>query len=249
MTRLYVLTCGWAEIDVDTYMPMEPERGPTYMSPITAFLITGPKNTLVDTGIAIEHVTDPWSRTGGPAMTVRMRQEDGIVPRLAEVGLRPNDIDLVITTHFDCDHCGGHRYFPKARHVVQREQLAFAANTPDRCPAADWSDCGIEYEALDGDTELLPWIRVVATPGHVPGHQSVMVELPESGPVILVGDAAVSETMFESERVNGTHDPAASVASIRRLKGIRAERGAETIFSHDAEAWRTRYRIAPRFYS
>lgn len=248
MTELYVLPGGWAEIDVATYLPMEPERGPVYTGPIASYLVVGSTVTLVDTGIAIEHVEDPWSRTGGEEMTVRMREQDGIVARLAQLGLHPDDVDMVITTHFDCDHCGGHRYFPRARHVVQREQWAFARDNPDRCPPQDWATCGIEYELIDGDTDLLPWLGVVATPGHVPGHQSVVVDLPESGSVILAGDAVLTTTMLERELTQGALDPTAALASIRRLKRLRAERDARIIIGHDATAWRTEYRVAPHAY-
>jgi len=243
--RLHLLTTGWADIDVAAFMPMEPERGSVYSSPMGAFLITGPVTALIDTGPAPEHIDDPTYRTGGPEMVVHMRPEDHIVARLAQLDVHPGDVELVITTHFDCDHCGGHRFFPDARHVVQRAQLEFATEHPERCPHGDWAAHGIDYELLDGDAEVAPGVSAIATPGHAPGHQSVVVDLPETGPVIVAGDAAVTETMLEHERVTGTHDPGASVASIRRLKGLRDELGATVIVAHDAEAWRARYRVAP----
>jgi N-acyl homoserine lactone hydrolase len=246
--RLYVLRTGWADIDVATYMPSEPERGAIYSSPIVSYVIVGDVVVLVDTGPAPEHMEDPYSRTGGPEMKVLLRPEDQVVARLAEIGLEPDDIDIVITTHFDIDHCGGHRFFPNARHLVQAAQHEYALSDPERCPPDDWRIDGLEYELLDGDTEVVSGVTVLATPGHVPGHQSVLVELPGSGPFVIGGDAAVTERMFEEELVEATHDRSASVASIRRLKELRDERGARILIGHDTEAFETKTRISPEFY-
>jgi glyoxylase-like metal-dependent hydrolase (beta-lactamase superfamily II) len=117
--------------------------------------------------------------TGG-----RTRLEDA----LAQLGYRPEDVRWVINTHLHFDHAGGNTYrdpagnvvpsFPGARYVVQKGELDFARHTNERT-AASYLPHNFEpvsFELVDGAADVLPGIRCLPTPGHVPFHQSVLVE-------------------------------------------------------------------------
>lgn len=250
--RLYVVPLGTVEVDVAKFMPWEPERGPRYAGPVAAFLIQldDGTNVLVDTGLSPEHIEDPEARIPQPDVVVRMTPEDDIRHQLSLIGVAPSDVDCVVVTHFDFDHCGGNRFFPGATFVVQREQYEYAKATPMRCFPRDWDLPELDYRLVEGDHDLLPGIELVTTPGHAPGHQSVIVRgLPNTGTVILTSDAAHTHLEFEEERVDGTPDPDTILASIRKLKAIRAaEGGATVLLCHDADAWSSTYRLLPAFY-
>jgi 4-pyridoxolactonase len=201
--RLYILDTAWAEVEVRTNMPMEPERGSRYLGPVSTYLVTGDPTILIDTGHALEHIGNPIARSGSDDVVAVMRPENGIVPALERVGVRASDVDVVINTHFDFDHCGGNEFFGQADYVVQAEHLAYARAHPERCPPEDWRPDEITYRTVDGDCDLLPWCTLLKTPGHVVGHQSVQLTLPHTGTVLIVGDAAVTHVMFEEERVTG----------------------------------------------
>lgn len=96
----------------------------------------------------------------------------------------PRDVVCVINTHLDFDHCGGNRLFPGVPIHVQRVEL----QTP-RAPH-EWVHFeGATYVEHDGEDEVLPGVRLLPTPGHTRGHQSVLVDTPE-GLVVLGGDVA-----------------------------------------------------------
>ena len=249
--RLYVIPLGTVEVDVAKFMPWEPERGDRYAGPVAAFLIQTDDgtNVLVDTGLAPEHVDDPEARLRQPDVVVRMRPKDDIRHQLGLIGVTPEDVAVVVVTHFDFDHAGGNRFFPGAEFVVQREQYAYAKSTPERCFARDWDLPGLNYRLVDGDLELLPGIELVETPGHAPGHQSVVVRgLERSGTVILASDAAHTHVELEEERVDGTHDPETILSSIRKLKRIRDAENATILLNHDADHWSASYRLLPDYY-
>jgi len=109
----------------------------------------------------------------------RTRLEDA----LAELGHRPDDIRCVINTHLHFDHAGGNLShdglsFPRARYVVQRRELEFARHTNERTAGSYLAHNfeGIPFQLIDGETEILPGIRGLPTPGHVPYHQSILIE-------------------------------------------------------------------------
>jgi N-acyl homoserine lactone hydrolase len=249
--RVYVIPLGTVEVDVAKFMPWEPERGERYSGPVAAFLVQldDGTNVLVDTGLSPDHVDDPEARIPQPDVVVTMTPEDDIRHQLSLIGLAPADIDYVVVTHFDFDHCGANRFFPEATFVVQREQYEYAKATPERCFRQDWDLPELRYRLVDGDQELLPGVDLVATPGHAPGHQSVVVRgLDNTGTVILASDAAHTHVEFEEERVDGTPDPATILASIRKLKAIRDAEDATVLLCHDADAWRSTYRLLPAYY-
>jgi N-acyl homoserine lactone hydrolase len=248
---VYVLPLGTVEVDVSKFMAWEPERGERYSGPVAGFLIQTDDgvNVLVDTGLAPEHVEDPEARLPQPDVVVTMTPEDDVRHQLGLIGLAPDDIDYVVVTHFDFDHVGGNRFFPEATFVAQREQYEYAKATPERCFAVDWDLPQLSYHLIEGDQELLPGIELVTTPGHAPGHQSVIVRgLASTGTVILASDAAHTHVEFEEERVDGTPDPETIRASIRKLKWIRDAEDATVLLNHDVDHWRTTYRLLPDFY-
>jgi N-acyl homoserine lactone hydrolase len=98
-------------------------------------------------------------------------------------------VALVVNTHLHFDHCGGNRLFPGVPIHVQRIELGDARSEEDYT-VAEWIDfLGATYVEHDGEAEVLPGVRLLPTPGHTRGHQSVVVTTDE-GPVVLGGDVA-----------------------------------------------------------
>jgi N-acyl homoserine lactone hydrolase len=108
----------------------------------------------------------------------------------------PRDIVFVINTHLHFDHCGGNRLFAGTPIYVQRGEREAARAEDYTIP--EWVEFeGATYVELEGEKELLPGLRVVPTPGHTPGHQSVLVETDE-GLVVVAGDVAYTWDEFDA---------------------------------------------------
>jgi len=148
---------------------------------IYMFLIRGgDKQILVDTG------------PGSPAevkerhgfdMTQLPSEEP--LAALAEHGVQPADIDIVVNTHLHWDHCSNNHLFSRAEIVVQREELRYAIDPLPTGRASyerkrgmlpTWMKSIGNISARDGDYELIPGVRVVTLPGHTPGSQGVVVD-------------------------------------------------------------------------
>jgi len=154
--------------------------------PVHGFVVTYPGGAaLVDTGI------------GGPPDLIRDWEVVNIAAAdaLAGLGLVPGDIDLVINTHLHFDHCGQNAVFKHAPFYVQRAELNRArTESPE---LTGWFDfMNARFELLDGDAEVLPGLRVIATPGHTVGHQSVLVDSADGKSDVLIGDAAYQPRQY-----------------------------------------------------
>lgn len=107
----------------------------------------------------------------------------------------PRDVLCVINTHLHFDHCGGNRLFAGVPIYVQRLEREAARAEDYTIP--EWVEFdGATYVELEGEEELVPGVRVVPTPGHTPGHQSVLVET-DSGLVVVAGDVAYTWSEFD----------------------------------------------------
>jgi N-acyl homoserine lactone hydrolase len=197
------------------------------------------RNILVDSGnpaaLIGRETSEPW----WPLLN-DTRPEDDVVHRLAELGLAPRDVDLLISTHFDFDHCGRHDAFAAVgtTSLVQRDHLATARDDP-QIDKALWDHPGLDYVAVAGDVELEEGLRLIASSGHAIGHQSVFVETTE-GPVLLAIDAISKAADLTREAFpSTTPDAGAALQSRDKLVALAAESGALLLMGHDAAQWAT----------
>jgi N-acyl homoserine lactone hydrolase len=153
--------------------------------PVHGFVVTYPGGAaLVDTGVGgPQGLQDDWR-------AVNVAAADA----LAGLDLSPADISLVINTHLHFDHCGQNAVFKHAAFHVQRAELERARR--EARDLADWFDfAGARFELLDGDTEIVPGLSVITTPGHTVGHQSVVIQGAD-GDDLLIGDAAYTPALY-----------------------------------------------------
>jgi len=198
---------------------------------------------LVDTGLGNKE-DDKFKDIYGVAnegKDGRTRLEDA----LAELGYGPADVRWVIDTHLHFDHAGGNTYrdpsgrvtlsFPNARYVVQRGELEFTRHTNERT-AASYLPPNFEavpFTLVDGEAEPLPGIRCLPTPGHVPYHQSVLVE---SGGerVCFLADLVPTSAHLPLPWIMGYDlEPLVTLESKRRLYARAEAEGWLLFFEHD----------------
>ena len=97
---------------------------------------------------------------------------------------------------------------------------------------------GYRWRLLDGDSVLAPGVTVLRSDGHTPGHQSLLVELPTTGPVILAGDCCYWQRSIDEEIPPGVvWDPTRAMHSIKRLKTLARLTGGRIFPSHDPAFW------------
>ena len=221
-------------------LAMKPDNG----VPVPGYVIqTAHENILVDTGLPKSFIANATATQSDPFGWV-MREEDFVVNRLATIGLTPQDIRYVVCTHLDPDHAGNHDAFPEAEFIIQRQHYDFAKSSGLQrfsVAKAHWDNARLHYRLIDGDTELVPGVELIESSGHVPGHQSVLVRLSQTGPVLLTIDAITRSTMTDADtrHVAGYDmNEADTRASTRKLMALAAREGVKLIvFGHDGQQW------------
>lgn len=219
-------------------------------APVPSFLLVSHGVVaLVDTG------ADARPKANGATPSLLTVDPDQVVTaQLARLGFCPADIDLVLCTHLDPDHSGYHDVFPDAEFVVQETHLGAARAGAIRRiagPGSRWATPGLRYRGIRGDVELLPDVHLVESGGHVPGHQSVLVRLRKSGPVLLAGDAIPMACCLDPDSrpvLPFDLDAEEVRRSTRKLKELAEAERALVVFGHDGAQWPT-LRTAPDHYS
>lgn len=220
---------------------MEVGSMPEYQIPIVCYLAQTDdgKHILIDTGL--------------PEIMPEEEKdfENGldVIQQLARIGLKPDDVDTVISTHYDIDHAGRHAAFTKARYVVQRAHHLDAASNPRFAALrSQWDQPMERIRLVDGDTELLPGLELIETSGHVPGHQSVLVRLPKTGAILLTIDAVPFGEGFTQQGDASNPDAEAIRAStIKLLDLVEREHIGLVIFGHDSKQWEGLKKL-PEYY-
>lgn len=233
--RLYLLNLGIATLGTDAdAMKMS----------AWCYLIqmSDGQNILIDTGLPSGFA---------PPGAARLENEKNVLEHLADLALRPEDIDILICTHFDIDHIGHHEAFTNAECIVQRQHYELARGGHERYAGrARWDHPALHYRLVDGDTELFPGVTLIETSGHVPGHQSVLVRLPKTGPVLLAIDAVMLQHLFTAERTAWSNDDNPEqlrISTQKLLDLVERERVGLVVFGHDGQQWET-LKTAPEYY-
>ena len=226
--------------------------------PVPWFLIKHPAgNVVIDGGNAIEAAIDKRGHWGAvvDAYDPVMQVSENCVDQLKSVGVDPQSVRYVLQSHLHLDHTGAIGHFPKAQIICQRAEYDYAFKPHwfsagayiradfDR-PGLNWKFLGGEYTDnydLFGDGV----IRMIFTPGHAPGHQSFLITLPRTGPVLLTIDAAYTLDHWENKALPGLVVSSADAAnSVAKLRRIASDTNAMVVTGHDPVNWET-FRKAP----
>jgi N-acyl homoserine lactone hydrolase len=236
--RLYLLQLATSTVPLG--------GGRTLDMVIAAYLVAMSDGTyvLIDSGLPADHPAQPG--------TPPAQNEKNVLAHLSELGLTPDDIDMVIATHFDVDHVGYHDAFPQAEFIVQRrhDEVARSGHPRYAEARAHWDHPGLRYRLVEGDCELFPGLTLIESSGHAPGHQSVLVRLPNNGPILLAIDAVVMQHLFTPERNAWPTDDSEEElrASTRKLLNLVEHEGIKlVVFGHDGRQWQTLVK-APAYY-
>jgi N-acyl homoserine lactone hydrolase len=188
----------------------------------------------------------------------------GIVPaeapfdeQLRSLGVEPDDVERVVMTHLHVDHTSGMRLLPKATFICTRREWRAAHGrlaaingyvahhlppTP-RMKLVDLEAEGEPYAGFDHTLDMFGdgTLRLVFTPGHTDGHQSLLVKLDTGQEVFVVGDAAYTLRSIREELLPMlTADDQASRRTLGRLAAFARERPEVSLVpTHDPDAWRT----------
>jgi glyoxylase-like metal-dependent hydrolase (beta-lactamase superfamily II) len=225
--------------------------------PVPAFLIEHPGvgPILVDTGFHASVATDPKQNLGaviGRLYRIEMAPEQAIAAQLRRLGIEPRDIKVVIMTHLHIDHSSAISDFTEATYVLgQGEWDAFSGRLPTlHGYLRKHADHAVEYREVMYGRESNSYstfgrsydlfgdgsVRLVYTPGHSRGHQSVIVRL-KSREALLAGDAVYFLETLENERrglfLDDEHNWRRSLREVQLYK--RENPDALIIPSHDGE--------------
>ncbi|HEV2501817.1 MAG TPA: N-acyl homoserine lactonase family protein [Mesorhizobium sp.] len=253
--RLYVLLCGY-EIVPKTLSTRDRGRDFVLASPICAYVMETAKGwVLFDTGVNSENLTDParvydrFTRHGWLAPPIVLPQHE-LLAQLGRIGLTPKDISHVILSHTHCDHTGNIKHFRHAPIWIQRleHEYAFGPHGNYAVFNDDFDFPDIDWRIVEGDWEFASGLTGILTRGHMPGHQSLVVDLP-GGSKILTADVGDLIENFRDEVLPGEScDDKSALASIRRLKEVAATKQGELILLHDPVEVQ-RIKLAPAFYA
>jgi N-acyl homoserine lactone hydrolase len=229
--------------------------GNTVEIPVTGAFIemADGEHILFDTGpapLGDDPETDP-ARARFKNMIVRQDPEDDIRARLGQLGRTLQDVRIVVNSHLHWDHTGGNRLFDHARFLVQASEHRFACR-PDPFVARPYErsyfECGVAYEYLRGDVIIKPGVATITTPGHTPGHQSLLVRLPSGRHLVFTGDAMLCSANLDPALPPGNaHRFEDAVASIARLKMLAEFLPGDLVICHDPEFWQI-WQPAPHQY-
>ncbi len=205
------------------------------------------ETVLVDGGFPERYAADPEAgardRLDGFGQVLACGAANLPRAQLALAGLaRP---DLLVLTHSHIDHVGALDLFPGAPLVLGAAERALPRPIcwPGARPMA-WPRR--PTIPVDADTCLAPGLTLLSTPGHTVGHLSLLVELPETGAVLLTGDA-ISRPAEAEGGFDGAADPAEAERSAARLAAIARSTGAFVMYGHDPAQW-DQLRRAPDCY-
>jgi len=246
LERLYILDCGQnTGKDQSRWSPGVNEGKPIEFSD-NCYLLRHAKGLLLwDTGVpdAVAAMPDGMVVANGAIVYHRAKT---LIAQLAEIGVKPADITYVAVSHTHGDHVGNIGLFPTSTVLIQGAEYDWAM-TQSVKPAFAATQ---KIEKLAGDHDVFGdgSVMILSTPGHTPGHESLLVLLPKTGALVLSGDAVHFRDNWEQRRVpsmNVNRDQ--TLASLQRIAGVLEDKKAQLWINHDKPQSAT-LRYAPAYY-
>ena len=246
LERLYVLDCGQnIGKDQSRWSPGVNE-GKSIEFSDNCYLIRHAKGLLLwDTGIpdAVAAMPDGMVVANG---AITQRRAKTLAAQLVEIGVKPADITYVAVSHTHGDHVGNVALFPSSTILIQGAEYEWAMTQPAKPAFAPTQP----IEKLTGDRDVFGdgSVTILSTPGHTPGHQSLLVVLANSGPVLLSGDAVHFRDNWENRRVPSMNtNREQTLVSMQRIASVMETRKAQLWINHD-KAQSAQLRYAPAYY-
>jgi len=246
VAKLYILNCGEGVAgDISRWSPGVNE-GQSMDFVDNCYLIKHAQGWFLwDTGIADAVAALPGGLPAADAKAVTWHRPKTLAAQLDELGVKPSDIKALAVSHTHPDHIGNVELFPNAMLYVQKAEYEWpgTANTPrfkKEHPVT----------LLEGDRDVFGdgSVTILSTPGHTPGHQSLLVKLPKTGEVVLSGDAAHFKSNWDNRRVPAPNwNKEQTLASMERIAEVLKKDDAQLWINHD-KAQRDSLKMAPAFY-
>jgi glyoxylase-like metal-dependent hydrolase (beta-lactamase superfamily II) len=252
--KLYVLDCGTVKArDLSVFNPII-EKGTKMEMAVPCYLIKHPsKGTMVwDAGLSdsIASEKDGIEFYDG---VFNLSVKKTMLSQLAEVGVKPTQVTYFAPSHLHVDHSGNANYFADSTLLMQQAeyQVAFSKD------AANYGFDINNYSALR-DAKRIPLqgdhdvfgdgsAIILSTPGHSPGHQSLYLKLPETGPVILSGDLYHFHKNRQEYGIPVWNDKKSTISSFAKIDNILDNTAAKLWIQHDPEEAKTT-RMSPAYY-
>ena len=246
LDKLYILNCGEGSTpDLSRWTPgMNVDQAKDFVD--TCYLLHHTKGWMLwDTGIPDAVAAMPQGQAPADPKAVRWRMPKTLAAQIGELELKPSDIKYVAVSHTHPDHIGNVELFPQSMLLVQKAEY-------------DWpTPLGIgRFKAdhpvtkLEGDHDVFGdgSVTIFATPGHTPGHQSLLVKLPRTGAIVLSGDAVHFQGNFDARIVPSMNvDGEKTKASMQRIADVMAREHAQLWINHD-KTQRDKLKLAPAVY-
>jgi glyoxylase-like metal-dependent hydrolase (beta-lactamase superfamily II) len=253
--RMYVLYCGEGNApDMSRWTPgVKANEGKPITLSNSCYLIKHAKGWMLwETGYS-ESIAGNAKGYPTPVLHWYWRGPKSLTQQLADLGLSPTDISYVGFSHAHPDHIGNGSVFTRATLFIQEPEYDFYLGPKGKPPAPP-----ANYEKLranpttklHGDYDVFGdgSVTILSSPGHTPGHQSLLVKLPKTGPVLLTGDAAHFRGNWDTPRAPvQNYDKEATISSLQKLKAVAAANNAQVWINHDAAQTAT-LRLSPAYY-
>jgi N-acyl homoserine lactone hydrolase len=243
--RLYVFDCGSAHaLDQSRWSPGVNVGVPIDFSDNCYLIRHGGNYLLWDTGITDRLVALPDGITV-PSLGQTWHRTQTLTAALAAIDVKPADVRYVALSHIHPDHAGNVDEFPNATLIIQKAEWDYFLKQPQK-PFAD----DHKKQLIEGDNDVFGdgSVTILSTPGHTPGHQSLLVHLEKIGDIVLSGDVVHFQSNWDNRRVpDFNFDKVQTIASMDKIARILQDHHAQLWINHDKPSSDTR-RHAPEFY-
>jgi N-acyl homoserine lactone hydrolase len=243
--RLYILNCGEGVAgDISRWSPgVNVGKSMDFVD--SCYLIKHSQGWLLwDTGLADAIAAMPEGQRPADPRAIHWRRPKTLAAQLEQLGVKPSAIKYVAVSHSHPDHIGNIAMFPQSMLLVQKAEYEWPS------PAGPRFRQELPVTKLEGDHDVFGdgSVIIVATPGHTPGHQSLLVRLHKTGAVLLSGDAVHFKENWDNRRVPDiNNNKEQSSASMQRLADTIAKEKAQLWINHD-KAQRDGQKLSPDFY-